>query len=87
MATDTTVQRETAIAGPTGLQPARGGRLAGFGNLLGKELGEWFGTRRWLVQALVWLALVDGVVAFLLFAVPVFAARSGEAVGRDELLA
>ena len=84
---DTTVRQEHAAGALTGLQPARGGRLAGFGNLLGKELGEWFGTRRWLVQALVWLALVDGMVAFILFAVPAFAAQAAEPVGRDELLA
>ena len=91
MATDTTVDttapREHAVGALAELQPTRGGRLAGFGNLLGKELGEWFGTRRWLVQALVWLALVDGVVAFILFVVPRLAAQAAEPVGRDELLA
>jgi ABC-2 type transport system permease protein len=57
-----------------GLLPARGsGWLTGFGNMLGKELGEWFRTRRWLWQVLIWLIIIDGFVAFLLFVLPVLA--------------
>lgn len=40
--------------------PARG-RWAGLGNLLRKELGQWWGTRRWWIQAIIWTGLVAGV--------------------------
>jgi ABC-2 type transport system permease protein len=38
--------------------------------MLGKELGDWFGTRRWLVQTIVWLVVIDGLMAFIMFIVP-----------------
>lgn len=54
-----------------GLLPARGsGWLAGFGNMLAKEMGEWFRTRRWLWQLLIWVIIIDGFLAFLLFILP-----------------
>ena len=54
-----------------GLLPARGGGwLAGYGNMLAKELGEWFNTRRWLWQLLLWPIILDGWVAFPLFVLP-----------------
>ena len=54
-----------------GLLPARGsGWLAGFGNMFIKEMGEWFCTRRWLWLLLVWLTIINGFVAFLLFVLP-----------------
>ncbi|HLE50635.1 MAG TPA: hypothetical protein VI755_01140 [Anaerolineales bacterium] len=66
--------RDLRLAARQGLLPARGsGWLAGFGNLLGKELGEWFCTRRWLWQLLIWLIIIDGFVALLLFVLPVLA--------------
>lgn len=33
---------------------------SGFGNLVGKEFGLWFGTPKWLLQALIWLGVVAG---------------------------
>jgi ABC-2 type transport system permease protein len=64
------------------LQPSAGsGRLAGFGNMLGKELGEWFGTRRWLWQSLIWLSIINGFIAFILFIVPVIDPAEGQAEG------
>lgn len=57
-----------------GLLPARGtGWLAGFGNMLANELGEWFRTRRWLWQILIWLAIINGFMALLLFVLPALA--------------
>jgi ABC-2 type transport system permease protein len=57
-----------------GLLPARGsGWLAGFGNMLAKELGEWFHTRRWLWQLLIWVTIINGFVALLLFVIPALA--------------
>jgi ABC-2 type transport system permease protein len=63
--------RDLRLAARQSLLPARGsGWLAGFGNMLGKELGEWFRTRRWLLQLLIWLTIINGFVGFLLFVLP-----------------
>jgi ABC-2 type transport system permease protein len=48
--------------------PARGWR-AGLGNLWWKELHDWWGTRTWLVQFLIWLVILNGFV-FLVLVVP-----------------
>ena len=71
MATNTTVDRQAVLAARHGLVPAsNGGWLGGFGNMLGKELGDWFGTRRWVVQAFIWLLIINGLMAFIMFIVP-----------------
>src|SRR5512135_2116426 len=51
------------------LQPvtARGWR-AGFNNLFRKENRDWWGTRSWLVQAIIWAAILIGILATVLFA-------------------
>ena len=65
------VNRDLRLAARQGLLPARGsGWLTGFGNMLSKELGEWFRTRRWLWQLLIWVILINGFVLFILFIVP-----------------
>jgi ABC-2 type transport system permease protein len=71
MATNSTLDRSAVLAAREGLVPAReGGWLGGFGNMLGKELGDWFGTRRWLIQSVIWLVIINGLMAFVMFAVP-----------------
>jgi ABC-2 type transport system permease protein len=63
--------RDLRLAARQGLLPARGsGLLAGFGNMLAKELGEWFHTRRWLWQLVIWVGILDGIIAFFLFVLP-----------------
>jgi ABC-2 type transport system permease protein len=63
--------RDLRLAARQGLLPARGsGWLAGFGNMLAKELGEWFRTRRWLWQLLTWVILINGFVFIILFIIP-----------------
>src|SRR5439155_10976170 len=53
------------------LQRVRGsGWQGGFGNMLRKELGDWFGTRRWLVQSILWVAIINGFIAFIFWVVP-----------------
>lgn len=68
---NSTLARDRRLAARQGPLPRTGsGRLAGFGNLLNKELGEWFGTRRWLWQSLIWLILINGFIAFILYLLP-----------------
>ena len=35
--------------------------LGGFGNMLRKELGQWWGTRTWWVQILIWVLILNGI--------------------------
>jgi ABC-2 type transport system permease protein len=42
----------------------------GFANLLHNENLEWWGSRRWLKQAGLWLLILNGMVALLLWVVP-----------------
>lgn len=63
--------RDLRLAAREGLLPARGrGWLGGFNNMLAKELGEWFHTRRWLWQLVIWLIIINGAVAAALFILP-----------------
>jgi ABC-type transport system involved in multi-copper enzyme maturation permease subunit len=53
------------------LQPViEHGWRSGFVNLLRKESSLWWGTRKWWVQTLVWLAISNGIIAFILWGVP-----------------
>lgn len=47
----------------------RGWRM-GFANLLRNENREWWGTRRWLKQACLWLLILNGIVALVMFVTP-----------------
>jgi len=42
----------------------------GFANLLRNENFEWWGSRRWLKQAGLWLLILNGMVALLLWVLP-----------------
>jgi ABC-2 type transport system permease protein len=69
--TNPSATRDLYLAARQGLQPySDNEKLAGFGNMLGKELGEWFKTRRWLWQSLIWPVIINGFVALLLFVLP-----------------
>jgi len=58
----TTVNHDLIVAARQGLIPVReGARLGGFGNMFRKELGQWFGTRTWWVQTLIWVLILDGI--------------------------
>lgn len=50
--------------------PLRGWR-SGFTNLLRKENHAWWGTRRWWIQPLLWTVVIDGLLALVLFALPI----------------
>lgn len=49
----------------------------GFSNFLRKENQEWWGNRRWLSQAILWILILGGFMALPLFVAPA-AAPSGE---------
>jgi ABC-2 type transport system permease protein len=65
------VSRDLIHAARQGLLPARGKSwLSGFANMLSKELGEWFRTRKWLWQLLIWTIISNGFIALVFFGLP-----------------
>ena len=55
------------------LQPVvEHGWSSGFTNLLRKENSLWWGTRKWWIQILVWLFISNGVIALILWGIPMF---------------
>jgi ABC-2 type transport system permease protein len=55
--------------------------LQGFGRLFAKEMKSWWGTRRWLVQGLVWTLGLNGLLFVALFVLPPLMAAQGEPLG------
>jgi ABC-2 type transport system permease protein len=54
------------------LQPViEHGWRKGLANLMRKENGQWWHTRRWWIQALVWLLVINGTLAVGLWIVPI----------------
>jgi ABC-2 type transport system permease protein len=51
----------------------------GFANLWRKENGTWWRTRRWWIQSLIWLVLLNGLLATVLWATWRQPAPAGEA--------
>lgn len=47
-----------------------GGSMAGLGNLLFREGHKWWGTRRWWMQLVLWLVVLNGFLVFGLFVMP-----------------
>ncbi|HWI59408.1 MAG TPA: ABC transporter permease [Bacillota bacterium] len=57
------------MAASSQLQPlTETGWRRGFGNLLRKEMGLWFGTSRWWRQAIVWTLILNGIIATVMLA-------------------
>ncbi len=48
----------------------------GLANLLRNELHAWWGTRTWLIQSLIWLVVVNGSMAMVLWTGPQPAAQA-----------
>ena len=46
------------------------GQLTGFNNLFAREGRKWWGTRRWWMQSIIWLAILNGFVLFGLRIMP-----------------
>jgi ABC-2 type transport system permease protein len=56
------VNQDLILAARQGLIPVRERAwLGGFGNMLRKEFGQWWGTRTWLVQTLIWVLILNGI--------------------------
>jgi len=54
--------QDLIVAARQGLIPVRPrARLGGFGNMFRKEVGQWWGTRTWWVQALIWVLILNGI--------------------------
>jgi ABC-type transport system involved in multi-copper enzyme maturation permease subunit len=65
------------------------GWRSGFANLLRKENSLWWGTRKWWVQILVWLVISNGIIAFILWGIPLFdpsAETNLDTAGINELI-
>jgi len=61
------------MASASVLQPVKErGWRQGFTNFLRKENGEWWGTRRWWVQSLLWLLIINGILAVGIWVVPIY---------------
>jgi ABC-2 type transport system permease protein len=52
----------------------RGWRM-GLANLLRKEMKHWWGSRRWLIHSLLWILIINGFMAFVLFVMPIMMER------------
>jgi ABC-2 type transport system permease protein len=46
------------------------GWLNGFTNIFRKENHQWWGTWKWLIQILIWLAIVNGILAMAVLSKP-----------------
>ena len=52
--------------------------MRGFANMFYKENYAWWRTRRWWVNAIVWIAILCILVAFMLFVLPEQAAANND---------
>lgn len=59
------------MASNVALHPTRNSRwFSGFGNIFSKENHQWWGTRKWLVQVVIWLVLINGIVLLISVILP-----------------
>jgi ABC-2 type transport system permease protein len=62
---NSTVNQDLILAARRGLVPVKDHALGGFSNMLRKELGQWWSTRTWWVQVLIWVLLFNGVTSIV----------------------
>jgi ABC-2 type transport system permease protein len=68
------------MAGNSDLIPAKNeGGLQGYRNLSRNELASWWRTGTWWRQALIWVAIIDGMLAMVLMVVPQIEAKEKSA--------
>jgi ABC-2 type transport system permease protein len=61
------VNQDLIMAARQGLLPTRERSLfGGFGNMLRKEIGQWWGTRTWWVQTLIWVLILNGITTVVM---------------------
>jgi ABC-2 type transport system permease protein len=61
-----TLSQELILAARQGLAPVgRNAVLGGFGNMLRKELGQWWSTPMGWVQIIIWVLLLNGVTTIV----------------------
>ena len=61
------VNHDLIVAARQGLIPVgENAQLGGFGNMLRKELGQWWGTRRWWIQTLIWVLILNAVTTIIM---------------------
>lgn len=46
------------------------GWMSGFSNLFRRENQQWWGTWQWLIQVLIWMAIINGMLAMVTLAAP-----------------
>jgi ABC-2 type transport system permease protein len=54
------------------------GWRAGLATLLRKELHDWWGARKWWMQSLIWLVILNGILALAFWSPDVVAEAAGE---------
>lgn len=64
--TKSVANQDLILAARQGLIPVRDHALGGFGNMLRKELGQWWGTRTWWVQILIWVLILNGITTIVM---------------------
>jgi ABC-2 type transport system permease protein len=61
------ISEELILAARRGLLPVRENTwLGGFGNMLRKEMGQWWGTRAWWVQIIIWVLILNGITTIII---------------------
>jgi len=61
------------------------GWRSGYANLLRKENSLWWGTRKWWVQALIWLFISNGIIAFMLWGIPLIDPSASSDLGGSNI--
>jgi ABC-2 type transport system permease protein len=60
------INHDLIVAARQGLLPAgEFAWLGGLGNMLRKEIGQWWGTRTWWVQTLIWVLILNGITTIV----------------------
>jgi ABC-2 type transport system permease protein len=68
------------------LQPVRElGWRSGFGNLFRKENSMRWGGRRWIIPALIWMAIINGIVMLIAFAEKADPGTAGQDIASEAI--
>jgi ABC-2 type transport system permease protein len=68
------------------LQPVRElGWRSGFGNLLHKENSMRWGGRRWIIPALIWMAIINGIVTLIALAEKADPSMAGQDIASEAI--